>query len=154
MIIRIALGLLLTWALGFALFLLSLGKPLEDRKTDGVVVLTGGYGRIDRGVAALRRGEAKRMLVSGVDPDVKPGELAAEFKISGKLMACCIDLGWQAVDTRSNAEETAAWVKHHGIRSVRLVTTDWHMPRARMELANAVGDDVEIVGGGNHMNAR
>ncbi|MDP5280416.1 YdcF family protein [Sphingomonas sp. DG1-23] len=146
MIWRICLLLLLAWALGFAIFLLSLGKPLDARKTDAIVVLTGGGGRIDRGLAVLRAGDAKRMLVSGVDPDVRPVELAVQFKIDRKWMACCIDLGWQAVDTRSNADETAKWVREHDFRTVRLVTTDWHMPRARMELASALGGGVEVVG--------
>ena len=145
MILRFFALLLLVWALGFAAFMLMLGRPLEDRKTDAIVVLTGGPGRIDRGLAVLRAGEAKRMLVSGVDPDVKPREFAVEYKINPKTFACCIDLGWQAVDTRSNAEETAKWVHRHGYRSVRLVTTDWHMPRARLELAHAL-DGVELVG--------
>ena len=148
MIWRIALLLFVAWALGFAFFLMSLGKPLDARKTDAIVVLTGGSGRIDRGLAVLSKGDAKRMLVSGVDPDVRPVELAVQFRIDRRLMACCIDLGWQAVDTRSNADETAKWVQRHGYKSVRLVTTDWHMPRARMELANAVGGDVEVIGDG------
>lgn len=146
MIWRVCLLLLVAWALGFAFFLLSLGKPLDNHKTDAIVVLTGGGGRIDRGLAVLRAGDAKRMLVSGVDPDVRPVELAVQFKIDRRLMGCCIDLGWQAVDTRSNADETAQWVQGHGFKSVRLVTTDWHMPRARMELANALGGDVEVIG--------
>ncbi|NIJ21205.1 uncharacterized SAM-binding protein YcdF (DUF218 family) [Sphingomonas naasensis] len=146
MIWRICLLLLVAWALGFAFFLLSLGKPLDNRKTDAIVVLTGGGGRIDRGLAVLRAGDARRMLVSGVDPDVRPVELAVQFRIDRRLMACCIDLGWQAVDTRSNADETAKWVREHGFKSVRLVTTDWHMPRARMELASALGGDAEVIG--------
>jgi len=141
-----ALALLLTlWLLGFAAFMLSLGKPLEHRKTDAIVVLTGASGRIERGLAALRAGEARRMLVSGVDPDVRPGEFAAEYRIERRVFACCIDLGWQAVDTRSNADETAKWVQRHHYKSVRLVTSDWHMPRARMELAHAL-KGVEVVG--------
>lgn len=146
MILRAILAVILAWALGFVIFMFSLGKPLEGEKTDAIVVLTGGPKRIDRGLAALRRGEAKRLLVSGVDPDVRPVELAVQFKIDRKLMGCCIDLGWQAVDTRSNADETAKWVNRHHFKSVRLVTTDWHMPRARMELAHAIGGDVEVIG--------
>ena len=134
------------WGAGYGLFLLSLGDPLEARKTDAIVVLTGGPGRIARGLDALRGGDAKRMLVSGVDPSVKPHELAAQFKRDARLFDCCIDLGHEAVDTRSNADETAHWVRAHGYKSVRLVTTDWHMPRARMELAHALDGDVEVIG--------
>lgn len=146
MIWRTLIVLLVAWAAGFGVFLLSLGEPLEDRRTDAIVVLTGGSGRIDRALAVLRAGDAERMLVSGVDPDVKPVEFAVEYKIERKLFACCIDLGWEAVDTRSNAEETATWVRRHGFKSVRLVTTDWHMPRARLELSHALGGDIDLVG--------
>lgn len=145
MILRLIALVVIAWLLGFAAFMLSLGHPLENRKTDAIVVLTGGSKRIDRGLEVLRAGDAKRMLVSGVDPDVRPGEFAAEYKIDRKLMRCCVDLGWQAVDTRSNAEETAEWVKEHQYKTVRLVTSDWHMPRARLELAHAL-KGVEVIG--------
>lgn len=134
------------WAAGYGVFLHSLGAPLEGRETDAIVVLTGGPGRIQRGLDALRAGDARRMLVSGVDPDVKPHELAAQFKPDSRLFDCCVDLGHEAVDTRSNADETARWVRAHRYKSVRLVTTDWHMPRARMELSNALEGDVEVIG--------
>lgn len=140
-------GLLaLVWAGGYGIFLHSLGEPLEARKTDAIVVLTGGPGRIGRGLDALRAGDAKRMLVSGVDPAVKPHELAAQFERDTRLFDCCVDLGHEAVDTRSNADETAHWVHAHGYKSVRLVTTDWHMPRARLELSHALDGDVEVIG--------
>jgi uncharacterized SAM-binding protein YcdF (DUF218 family) len=151
---RIVYLLLIAWALGFCAFMLSLGKPLEGRKTDAIVVLTGGQGRIDRGVQLLREKAAKRLLVSGVGAQVKPRELAAEFRIEPGLMQCCIDLGHEAVDTRSNAEETAAWVHAHGYKTVRLVTADWHMPRARMELAHQLGPGIELVGDAVKTNPR
>ena len=136
----------LCYLLGFALFAVTLPQPLASRRTDAVVVPTGGKGRIPRGIALLKDGEAERMLVTGTDPTVRPRELAAEYRAPASLFACCIDLGHEAIDTRSNAEETAAWVREHGYRSVRLVTSEWHMPRARMELAHALGRDVELVG--------
>ena len=61
------------------------------------------------------------------------------------MFACCVDLGREASDTRSNAEETAAWLRARKARSVRLVTTDWHMPRARFELKRALAGRAEIV---------
>lgn len=147
MIWRILALIVIAWVVGFAAFMLSLGKPLEaSRKTDAVVVLTGGGGRMDRGLQLVRTGAARRMLVSGVDPDVRPIELAVRYRMSPRLFACCIDLGHEAVDTRSNAEETAQWVRAHGFRTVRLVTSDWHMPRAKLELRNALDNDVELLG--------
>ena len=79
---------------------------------------------------------------------MRPIDLALEYHAPPALFDCCIDLGHQAVDTRSNADETAQWVRDHHYRSVRLVTSDWHMARARMELSNALGHDGTIVGDG------
>jgi uncharacterized SAM-binding protein YcdF (DUF218 family) len=144
---RIAALILIAWALGFAVFMSSLGAPLDPaRKTDAIVVLTGGPGRVDRGIKLMEGKAAKRMLVSGAGRDVRPRELAAEYKADTRLFNCCIDLGHQAVDTRSNAEETAAWLARHKFKSVRLVTTDWHMPRARLELSHALDNGVELIG--------
>lgn len=148
MIVRLSGLVALAWCLGFALFMLVLPKPLEGNTTDAIVVPTGGAGRIDRGIALLQAGQARRMLVTGVAPGVRPIDLAREYRTPSALFACCIDLGADAVDTRSNGEETAAWVKTHGYRTVRLVTSDWHVPRARMELAAAMGDGVLVLGDG------
>jgi uncharacterized SAM-binding protein YcdF (DUF218 family) len=138
----------LAWAFGFAVFMLLLPEPLNGFTSDAIVVPTGGAGRIDRGIALLRDHQARRMLVTGVAPGVRPIDLALEYRTSPALFACCIDLGADAVDTRSNAEETARWVRVHNYRSVRLVTSDWHLARARMELAAALGDKVIILGDG------
>ncbi|GAA0658474.1 uncharacterized SAM-binding protein YcdF (DUF218 family) [Sphingomonas insulae] len=148
MIVRLMGLVALAWSLGFAVFMLLLPKPLEGNTTDAIVVPTGGAGRIDRGIALLQARQARRMLVTGVAPGVRPIDLAREYRTPPALFACCIDLGADAVDTRSNGEETAAWVKTHGYRTVRLVTSDWHVPRARMELSAAMGPGVRVLGDG------
>lgn len=140
---------LIAWAAGFAAFMFSIGKPLERAvETDAIVVLTGGTGRIDRGIQLMRAHAAKRMLISGAAPDVRPIELAVRYRADPRLFACCIDLGHEAVDTRSNADETADWVREHGFTSVRLVTSDWHIPRATLELRKALDAKVRVVGDG------
>ncbi|MEO6216145.1 MAG: YdcF family protein [Sphingomonas sp.] len=154
MILRILGVIVLFWAFGFALFAIGMPAPLGDVKTDGIVVLTGSPGRINHGITLLERHAAQRMLISGVAPQVRPVELALEYRASPALFACCIDLGHEAVDTRSNAEETAAWVKHHHYRSIRLVTSNWHMARARLELTNALGADVAVMADGVPSNPR
>ncbi len=144
MIRRILSFILLAWALGFAWFALLLPQPASLAKTDAVVVLTGGAQRIDRGLQILEAGKAKRMLISGVDRDVKPVELAAEYDRDIKLFDCCIDLGFRSVDTRSNALETARWAARHKVKTLRLVTHDWHMRRARFELDRALPDNITV----------
>jgi uncharacterized SAM-binding protein YcdF (DUF218 family) len=49
------------------------------------------------------------------------------------------------VDTRSNALETAAWAKRNKVTTLRLVTHDWHMRRAKMELAIALPDSIDVI---------
>lgn len=137
--------ILLVWALGFLWFAAALPQPAGGEKTDAVVVATGGPGRIAQGLSVLDAGLARQMLVTGVDREVRPGEFAAEFEVSEKRMACCVSLGFQAVDTRGNAAEAADWVMANDIGSVRLVTTDWHMRRAGRELARQLPGDVRIV---------
>tara|TARA_R110000868_G_scaffold35162_18_gene126288 strand:- start:3065 stop:3595 length:531 start_codon:yes stop_codon:yes gene_type:complete len=144
-IVRLLAVSMLGWMLGFIWFAVLLPQPLDSRPTDAIVVLTGGAGRIDRGIALLQADTAKRMLISGVDRSVRPGELAAEYDTPEALFACCITLGREAIDTRSNAIETARWLERRDYKTVRLITTDWHMRRAALELRQALPERVAIV---------
>lgn len=145
MIRRILAAILLVWAIGFLWFASALPQPAGDQQTDAVIVPTGGAGRIPRGLEILDRKLADEMLVTGVDREVKPDEFAAEFDVSPDQMECCVSLGFAAVDTRSNAAETAQWVEENEVGSLRLVTTDWHMRRAASELDRVLPSDVEVV---------
>lgn len=136
---------LIAYAIGFALFAMALPGPAGDERTDAIVVLTGGSGRLDRGFELLRRGLARHMLISGVAPTVRPQELEAAYHVEPHLFQCCIILGREAFDTRSNADEVARWLQLWHSRSIRLVTNDIHMRRARFEIERRVGADVTIV---------
>lgn len=144
MIRRLISFALLIWALGFAWFALLLPQPAPMANTDAVVVLTGGPHRIDRGLEILKAGKSTKMLISGVDRDVKPPELAAQYAGSAKYFDCCIDLGFASVDTRSNALETARWAARNKVKTLRLVTHDWHMRRARFELDRALPANITV----------
>lgn len=137
MLRRLASLLLIAWALGFAWFALILPQPLGRGRSDAAVVLTGGEGRVARGLEAVERGWARRLLVAGVDPEVRKREFAAEYEVSPARMTCCVTLDRASVDTRSNAREAARWIVANKVRSVRLVTSDWHMRRAAWELERA-----------------
>ena len=145
MISRALSALILIYVLGYALFVVLLPTPADDRRTDGIVVLTGGAKRLERGLDLMERRRADRMLISGVDRTVRPVELASRYEADEALFDCCVDLGRESVDTRSNGSETARWVKQRKLKSIRLVTTDWHMPRARFELAQQLGEEVDVL---------
>jgi uncharacterized SAM-binding protein YcdF (DUF218 family) len=147
MISRIVSLLLLAYALGFVLFAFTLGRPApaKAQATDAAVVLTGGSGRIEHGIDVLRAGKAKRLLIAGADPAVTKQDLARGIPGSSSRMKCCVDLGSESVDTRSNAEEANRWLAKHHFRSLRLITSDWHMRRARYEFRKVLGGKYELV---------
>jgi len=146
MIVRFASLVALLYALGFILFTVTLGKPAEgSARTDAAVVITGGSGRIEHGIAVLKAGRAKRLLVAGADPAVTKKDLIHRLGGSAKLVNCCVDLGSESVDTRSNAEEASRWLAQHHFKSVRLITSDWHMRRARYEFRKLLGDKIILV---------
>lgn len=142
---RLFASLLLAYMLGFLWFALMPPGPAGMQRTDAIVVLTGDVGRIPRALAMLEKGTSKRLFVAGVDKSVKPREFAAEYGVSGGTMACCVVLDFKSVDTVSNASEAAFWIAANRIRSVRLVTSDWHMRRAALELARVAPNDIEII---------
>lgn len=145
MILRLSAAVVLVYAFGFLGFAVSLPEPDTGETTDAVIVLTGGPGRIARGLEVIDQQLAKEMFVSGVDPEVKPAEFASEFDVPARVMECCVKLGYLAVDTRSNAGEAAQWLKENDFTSVRLVTTDWHMARAAAEFSGTLPDAMRVV---------
>jgi len=139
--------LLIVYAAGFILFAFTLGRPAATTTapTDAAVVLTGGKGRIERAVEIVRDGKAKRLLVAGADPSVTKADLARRLGGRGRVLRCCVDLGSESVDTRSNAEEAERWLDQRRYKSVRLITSDWHMRRARYEFSRVLGDKYTVV---------
>lgn len=145
MIRRFLSLVIVLWAFGFLWFAMALPQPAGGERTDAIVVPTGSGGRIPRGLELMRQGAARSLLVTGVDEDVKPGEFAAEYDVPAPLMNCCVTLGFAALDTRGNARETSDWAVQGKIRSLRLVTSDWHMRRAALELENVLPDDTTVL---------
>ena len=147
MIARAASLIVLIYALGFILFAVTLGKPApaNAEATEAAVVLTGGSNRIEHAIDVVKAHKANRLLVSGADPSVTKDDIARRLGGSGKVLKCCVDLGSESVDTRSNAEEAGRWLAQHRFRSVRLITSDWHMRRARYEFRKVLGTKYRIV---------
>lgn len=124
------------WGAGLGWFScdIAAAKPGSPEDVTGaIVVLTGGEGRIDEGLALFAAGRSGHLFITGVDPRVTPDSIAAQWSGPGKLPDCCISLGYEATNTAGNAEETAAWVKKMGLSSIRLVTSSYHLRRALME---------------------
>jgi uncharacterized SAM-binding protein YcdF (DUF218 family) len=147
MISRFASFILLIYAIAFVFFAFTLGKPAASnaQATDAAVVLTGASGRIEHGVDVLRQRKAGRLLIAGADPSVTKADLERRIRAGAALIECCVDLGSESVDTRTNAEEAHRWLQQRNFRSVRLITSDWHMRRARYEFRRELGPKYRVV---------
>ncbi len=149
------LGLVLilgaAWVGGLVFFVSSLPgpSPAPERRTDAIVVVTGGSARVEEGIRLLNRGLAKKLFISGVNAGTNLRDMIASLppgaeRPAAGLAACCILAGHAADSTLGNAAETAAWMEAEKFHSLRLVTADYHMPRSLLEFRRAM-PEVEIV---------
>lgn len=136
----IVAALCVIWLAGLLWFTTQVptsGDP-PTTKTDAIVVLTGGTGRLDMGLRLLEKEVADQLFVSGVARGVDVATLLRVAQRAPKELECCISVGYQADDTAGNAEETADWVNKRGFKSIRLVTASYHMPRSLIEFHHAM----------------
>ncbi len=113
--------------------------PLS-RDAEGIVVLTGGASRIADAIELLASGRGKRLLITGVYPATNSVELARLVPRFQRFFACCIDLDHSARNTIGNAVETRRWTRERGFRTLVVVTSAYHMPRAIAELSHQLPD--------------
>jgi uncharacterized SAM-binding protein YcdF (DUF218 family) len=129
--------IILVWSAGLVAFAGRIARSTPAREpavADGVVALTGASDvRITAAMKLLETGKARRMLISGVNQQASRADIRGVAKATRRLYDCCVDLDRQALDTVGNARETAVWARKLHYRSLILVTSDFHMPRAMLE---------------------
>src|SRR5579859_5307721 len=133
-------------AVGFVGFLSQLRgtEARPPRNADGIVVLTGGSSRVSDAMELLADGYGKRLLISGVHPASGASDISRSLSDNQSLLSCCVDLDRSAINTRSNAAETRRWARERGFKSLIVVTSNYHMPRAIVELSHAMPDMILI----------
>lgn len=135
------------WAGGFAWFVHDALRPaVMPPRADGIVVLTGGQGRIEASLRLLADARGRRLLISGVAPHATPASVAVRLQpvARGAMpppdMWARVTLGRHATSTIGNADETAAWARDNAIRSLIVVTAGYHIRRAMMEIGRTLPD--------------
>lgn len=133
--------LFLFWFAGgiwFSVTTITAQPDQSEVKEDALVVLTGGQERINTALDLLDKGYAEKLFISGVNQDVKASDLIHLW--GGNTDICCIDLGYNAKDTKGNAIESKDWIKDNNFKSIRLITSNYHMARAAIEFKNTMPD--------------
>jgi uncharacterized SAM-binding protein YcdF (DUF218 family) len=132
---------ILAWGVGLAWYVRLIdATPAPVPLADGIVALTGGAERVETALQLLARGQAPRLLLSGIGGGAGLPDLDNHAGVDAPKLAAQITLGRGAQSTRGNAIETANWVRREGIRSLIVVTAAYHMPRALLELQRALPD--------------
>nr|WP_245404838.1 YdcF family protein [Ancylobacter gelatini] len=144
--IGLVLAVVLLVGIGFGLFILQIRsyRPELPPKADGIVALTGGADRVVDATNLLMGQRGRHLLITGVHPDTTLAEIARTVPAAREALDCCVELGHSALNTRGNGIETAEWARRRGFRSVIVVTSAWHMPRALVELQRAM-PEVKLV---------
>ncbi len=144
-LLRFLVLLALLWAIGLGWFVIQIPMQPSDNTehTDAIVVLTGGALRLEHGFELLAAQRADRMFISGVEDGVSLPSLLKKKEyhaFEDRINAASITLGYKARSTLGNAEETAEWIAREHIKSIRLVTGNYHIPRSVFELHQTVPD--------------
>jgi uncharacterized SAM-binding protein YcdF (DUF218 family) len=125
---------------GFVVFVMAVSRfaPASGQKAEGIVVLTGGEQRISEAVKLLAAGRGRRLLISGVNRRTSRAKLRRLTRQGRQLFDCCIDIGYEALNTSGNANETRDWARRWGFSSLIIVTSSYHMPRSLVELGRVL----------------
>ena len=144
MLIRLLFDLLLlalvVFVIGFFVFVNGIPRNQQEptRSADGISVLTGGPSRIDEAMKLLASGKAKRLLITGVNRTTSTEALKDLASQGDQFFACCVDIDKEAKNTIDNATETSQWAALNHYRSIIIVTSNYHMPRALAEHARVM----------------
>ena len=135
-LIVVSCGLLIiVWIMGLIWFVdeVPTSHTENSTKTDAIIVLTGGTGRLETGLQLLSEGYANLLFVSGVARGIDVQSLLKLFSRNRDDFTCCIVVGYRADNTAGNAVETTKWIIENKFNSLRLVTASYHMPRSLFE---------------------
>jgi len=78
------------------------------------------------------------LLISGVNVDATPADIARVAKVDVDKIDCCVTLGKAAASTEGNGDEVADWARRNKVARIIVVTSEYHMERALFELKRAM----------------
>lgn len=112
--------------------------PDPPVEAEAVAALTG---RSDsRIISAIQLAESLDLplLISGVNVDATPADIARVASVDVDKIECCVTLGKAAASTEGNGDEVADWARRKKVERIIVVTSEYHMERALFELRRAM----------------
>lgn len=140
-----ALLLFLIWLAGLQAFNERINSYSldKDTHTEAIIALTGGRNRIAEAVNLLNENKADKLFISGVEKNTSLKAIQKRQALRIKTDREII-IGKKATNTVENAIETNQWLKENNIQSIRLVTSNYHIPRSMVEF-KSLNPEVKIV---------
>ena len=124
---------------------LYLNNPSQKSDSVGIIVLTGGKNRIEKGLDLLSKGYGNKLLISGV---FMPTEIEAKFSLEkekNELFKCCVFFDEKSKNTLENSQEVDKWLsENEEIKSIILVSSYYHLPRSIMIFEKKINSNVKI----------
>lgn len=114
----------------------------REVQTDAIVVLTGGRGRVEEGVRLYKAQAGSALFLIGVDPSVRKGDLFRARR--GERGGEDIYLEKVSRNTLENALYARELLEEHHVRSLRLITSRYHMKRSLLIFRSILPKDVAI----------
>lgn len=114
----------------------------RDISTDAIVVLAGGRGRVEEGIRLFRERKGEYLFLIGVDPMVRKQELFRDRE--GETLSERVILEKASRNTLENALYGREILTRKDIRSIRLITSRYHMKRATLMFRNTLPRDIAI----------
>ena len=140
----LAVGLFIGGFIVFSDRVTTMVVPELTEPADGIVVLTGGYSRIEGALDLLKNKRGERLFISGVHSSTKRSELQRVTGGDATLFECCVDIDRSALDTVGNATASIQWANANHYKRVIVVTNNYHIPRTMVELRRA-SQEIEFV---------
>lgn len=137
------------WVCGLMFFIKNISSDnYHFTKTDAIIVLTGGSGRLESGIKLLKEGAAEKLFVSGVGHGFSIDRLVLlnneDDLHSNDWLKNNTSLGYEAETTKGNAAESIKWLQENKYKSITLVTANYHMPRSLNEFKKVM-PDIKII---------
>jgi uncharacterized SAM-binding protein YcdF (DUF218 family) len=137
----------LTFAVTYSFDSIDL-EPISDwdisPPADCAVVLTGGVGRVREGISLLGRGMIKKLIISGVNPNVELKSLYPPWMVPGDIDEKDVILERRSTTTYGNAQQTLAMVEALHCHELVIITSQVHMPRAYRTFKGSFPDEFPL----------